>query len=141
MSATMPRVNNWPRALNDYVAAHEQQAFAWGAHDCIMFACGAIEAITGKDPAHHWRGKYASAFGAARIFHDWGGFEEMIATIAGAEGFDEVPVPQARRGDLVLIHEKRPSAGVCLGLHSAFTGKDRLMLVKTAACSRAWRVS
>jgi len=136
----MPRVNNWPRALNDYVAAHERQAFAWGTNDCIMFACGAIEAITGKDPAHHWRGQYHSAFGAARIFKARGGFEEMVATIAGAEGFAEIPVTQAHRGDLMLLVGKRPVAGVCLGVWSAFTGPEQIALVKTAECARAWRV-
>lgn len=135
------RVSNWPRALADYVAAHEQTPFSWGTHDCIMFACGGIEAVTGHDPAHHWRGKYSTAMQAARIFKDWGGFEEMIATIAGGEGFDEQPITMARRGDLVLLQQgKRPVAGICLGVFSAFAGPEHLTMVKTAACSRSWRV-
>lgn len=135
------RVSNWPAALADYVREREQKPFAWGTHDCIMFACGAIEAITGHDPAHHWRGTYGNAFQAAHIFRAWGGFEEMIATIAGGEGYDEQPITMARRGDLVLLHEGRhPAAGVCLGVFSAFTGPKHLIMVKTATCSRAWRV-
>jgi hypothetical protein len=137
----MPRISNWPRALADYVAANEREAFAWGTRDCVMFAAGAVAAIAGKDPAHHWRGQYASALGAARIFRNWGGFEEMVATIAGAEGFDEQPVTMARRGDLVLLAGKWPAAGVCLGLYSAFTGPKQIVMVKTAQCSRAWRVA
>jgi len=136
------RISNWPRALADYVSAREREPFAWGRHDCILFACGAIDAIIGKDPAHHWRGAYSTALQAARIFKAWGGFEEMVATIAGAEGFDEQPVTMARRGDLVLLQQDRwPAAGVCLGVLSAFVGKEHLIMVKTAACSRSWRVA
>jgi hypothetical protein len=137
----MPRISNWPRALADYVAANQHKAFAWGKQDCIMFACGAIEAITGKDPAHHWRGQYASALGAARIFRNWGGFEEMVSTIAGAEGFDEQPVAMARRGELVLLQKRWPNSGVCLGMWSAFAGKNNIVMVKTAECYRSWRVA
>lgn len=138
----MPRISNWPRALSDYISANEHQAFVWGSHDCILFATGAIEAITGHDPANHWKGRYHSPLSAARIFKNWGGFEEMIATIAGGEGFEEEPVTMARRGDLVLLHQRRwPNSGICLGVWSAFAGPEHITLVKTAECVRAWRVN
>jgi len=138
----MARISNWPRALSDYITENERHPFIWGEHDCLLFAAGAIKAITEHDPANFWRGKYHSAFGAARVFKDWGGIEEMVATIAGAEGYEEEPVKLAQRGDLMLHHQRRwPAGGICMGVWSAFAGADQITMLKTASCARAWRVN
>lgn len=137
----MSRVSNWPGVLNAFVEAHKNRAFSWGDHDCIMFACAGIEAITGNDPAALWRGNYSTALGAARIFKLYGGFESMVQTVAAANDFAEISVKHAQRGDLVLRDGKWPTAGLCCGRLSAFVGPDHLIFSPTAECRRAWRIA
>lgn len=58
------RIDGWPRALNEYiVGAQEQfkaQGFAYGAFDCVHFAAGWVERLTGVDPLAAYRGRYDS---------------------------------------------------------------------------------
>lgn len=136
----MSRVSNWPGVLHAYVEEQKLLPFVWGQRDCIMFACAGIEAITGHDPAAVWRGSYSTALGASRVFRLYGGFERMIETVAAANGYTEIAVTKAQRGDLVLHDGKWPTAGLCCGRLSAFVGPAHLIFAQTAACRRAWRV-
>lgn len=135
------RVSNWPGALHAYVEANKLRPFAWGEHDCILFACAGIAAITGHDPAAVWRGSYSTALGAARVFKLYGGFERMIETVAAANHYTEIAVTKAQRGDLVLHDGKWPTAGLCCGRLTAFAGPNHLIFTLTAECRRAWRIS
>tara|TARA_R110000868_G_scaffold16851_3_gene74626 strand:- start:4518 stop:4931 length:414 start_codon:yes stop_codon:yes gene_type:complete len=137
----MPRITNWPAALDQYIDRSKYIPFKWGENDCIMFACAGINAITGKNPSAPWLGNYTTALGAARIFKQYGGFEDMIATIASEHGYNERPVALAQRGDLMLHDNKWPSAGICVGRLSAFVSRDSLLFVKTADCRRVWMIN
>ncbi len=53
----MIRHADWPARLAAYIEAHRSAPFAWGVHDCVLFASGAIAAITGTDPAASFRGR------------------------------------------------------------------------------------
>lgn len=138
---TTSRISDWPTAFDAFIESKKLLPFSWGTHDCIMFATAVIEAITGTDPARTWRGEYSSALGAARIFKQFGGFEEMIASVASLNGFGEQSIPFAQRGDLVLLNRKWPTAGICCGRLSAFVGKDSMIFAKTADCQRSWRIN
>lgn len=137
----MSRVSNWPGVLHAYVEEQKLLPFVWGQRDCIMFACAGIEAITGHDPAAVWRNSYSTALGAARVFKLYGGFERMIETVAAANGYTEIAVTKAQRGDLVLHDGKWPTAGLCCGRLTAFAGPNHLIFSLTAECRRAWRIS
>ena len=45
------RTPYWRSALAAYIAETMRKPFAWGLHDCALFAAGAVEAMTGNDPA------------------------------------------------------------------------------------------
>lgn len=60
------RPQGWRGRLIAYLAETRGRAFEYGVHDCTLFACGAVEAITGSDPAADYRGRYGSYEGGLR---------------------------------------------------------------------------
>ncbi len=55
---------NWPQRLCRLVNARYNSEFIWGVHDCALFACDAVETMTGTDPGPFFRGRYTSEIGA-----------------------------------------------------------------------------
>lgn len=161
----LKRVDDWPERLARFVADRARAAFAWGAHDCCTFALRSVEEITGVDllPGRRWR----TAAGAARAIRKLGragapgggGIEAAAVAIAAAHAAPEVPVLEARRGDVVLaaVPTAAGAPGVggnppeetrledALGVaeigHALFAGAGGgLVRLPLAACRRAWRV-
>jgi hypothetical protein len=141
------RKGDWERALSAYLAACEALPYAWGEHDCLMFAAGAELAMTGEDPAADIRGRYCSKWSAAELLRDLGhgSLEDAIDARKTA-----VPVAMAQRGDWVL-HDG--AVGVSAGrvalfvgdvLRQAQDGREEslpgLIRVPRAAWQKAWRV-
>ncbi len=78
---TTTRIPGWRGRLVAYLARTRGQPFVWGQLDCGLFSAGAIEAMTGVDPAAALRGRYATAAGARRAFRKLG-FEDHVAFAA-----------------------------------------------------------
>jgi hypothetical protein len=74
-------------------------AFAWGRHDCFLWAADAVHALTGRDPAADLRGTYSTARGALRRLRALGGMQALAAQRFGPQ----VPVAQAQAGAVVLL--------------------------------------
>ena len=135
-----PRLPDWQPRLVAYLARVSAAPFAFGQHDCALFAAGAVEAMTGTDPAARWRGKYATAAqGLARLRRV--GIAD--ATDLCAQLFADVPVLMAAPGDLAVIDTPDgPAMGVVQGhliyVLSQTTG--RLGLVDLLAAKRCFKV-
>lgn len=135
------RIEHWPSALHALIEARKNEPFAWGSHDCCMFAGDCAREIVGVDLFAQYRGEYSTALGAARIWSREGGVEALIEKACDAAEFPPVPVLMAQRGDLVLFDTERgPALGICLGAESWFTGLDGLTSIHTHQCRKAWRV-
>ena len=142
----MARIDNWPRTLNALIEERRAASFAWGAHDCCLFAADGVRATTGADPAADLRGRYRTALGAARLIRRR--FAGDIEAIPSALGFAEIPPALARRGDVVsyrlaaaIGNRLFPTAlGICVGADCAFAGPAGLTFMRAAACRRAWRI-
>ncbi|KQV31153.1 hypothetical protein [Rhizobium sp. Root1204] len=94
------RLPDWHSRLSDYIDAVRQTPFAYGSHDCALFAAGAVEAITGVDPSLELRGKYKTLMGGLRQlkklgFADHGEFAASL--------FEEVHPSHAQIGDIASI--------------------------------------
>lgn len=113
----MARLPDWEQRLADFVAGNADRPFEWGAWDCILMACAAVEAMTGVDPAAEYRGRYSDAKGAARALRELG--QGTLARTVDAE-FEACPVGKAGRGDLVLVDG---SIGICMGGFGLFVGE------------------
>ena len=144
----MTRPHDWAARLIAVVNARRTTPFAWGRHDCALFACEAARAVSGIDFAAGLRGRYRSAIGAARVLHRAGGGGRggAAARIARAHGCAEVPPACAQAGDIVLIDALDPGGrrgealAVCLGARLAAAGPDGLAFPPAEAAKRAWRV-
>jgi len=142
----MTRFPDWEQRLTDYIASVRMRPFEWGQHDCILFACAAAEAQTGRDAAAEYRGKYTDKAGAAKALRDIG--EGTLLNTVDSQ-FAPKPVGRAQRGDLVMVDG---AVGVCMGANALFVGEERLaeatgaimregiMAVPRALWERAWAV-
>lgn len=132
------RLPDWEDRLSAYLGSTLSLPFAWGQHDCLLFAGGAVEAVTGIDLTAQHRGRYASRNAARR--HLWAMGHRGVRACISAVLQPCVPA-QARRGDILMADGM---AGVCIGADGLFIGRDEtadgLIRVPTLDCSRGWRV-
>lgn len=126
----------WRARFDALVAQRLRTPFAWGSHDCCLWAADCVQATTGHDPAADLRGSYTTALGAARVLASIGGL-----AAAGARGGPPIPPLAAAVGDVGLVqHGGRELLAVCAGevwLAPALPGLAALPL---AAATLAWRV-
>ena len=135
-----PRLPDWPERLAALVEARRDARFAWGVHDCCLFAADAVEAMTGSDPAAAWRGSYNTEAGAEAIIGPLG-LEGMAAAALEAIGAGACDPAFAQRGDVVLVLVgNQPTMGVCTGDAVAAPGPDGLVFVGLGDVLRAWSV-
>jgi len=114
------RLPDWEERLSDYIRANMDRPFEYGQHDCILFSCGAVEAVTGQDPASEDRGAYADVEGAKETLKGWPG-KTLLKAVDSV--FERKPVGLAQRGDLVWF---KGSVGVCYGSIAMFVGEERI---------------
>lgn len=121
--------------MTAYLDAARDRAFAWGEWDCVRFAAGAVEVITGERPALP---VYASALDAARLTRE----RSLRARVCDVLG-PEFPPALAHRGDVVLWTQGEDYAetlGVCVGDLLACAGPDGLAMAPMTAAVAAWRI-
>lgn len=132
---TLPRrLADWPARLDSYVHALRQSPFRWGALDCVTFAAGAVQAITGQCPAHP---QWVSERSAARALRRAGGLHAAVSAL-----LPELPAPTlAQRGDVLLVRQPgRDLLAVCLGDTWAAPGRNGLHFGPICAAVTGWKV-
>lgn len=108
-----PRLPDWGLRLGAWLASISSAPFAYGSHDCALFAAGAIEAMTGVDHAADWRGRYKTQIGGFRVLRR-AGFGDHIALARSLCP----PIRTPRPGDLAIIDTPLGRAlGVVQGAH------------------------
>lgn len=135
--ALMRRVANWPSRLAALVEEVRLRPFAWGKHDCCLWAASAVEAITSMDPAIDLRGTYRSAKSALAILESLGGLEAV-----GAWCGPEIEVAFASIGDigLVMWPDGTRSLAVSAGHSWMCAGETGLVNLPLQTASHAWGV-
>lgn len=133
------RVNDWQSKLYNGIQARQTRTFAWGEHDCLLFAADMVFEMTGVDHATTLRGTYSDAAGAVAAIQQLTGCTDAAAVVDLYSR--RVPVAFARRGDLVArIENGRSVIGVCAGGGCYFAGPLGLVCHTLSACVIAWRV-
>lgn len=133
----MHRHPQWEARLNALVARDMARPYAYGRHDCLLWAAAAAKAVTGKDYGRGHRGKYASAAGAARYLRRLG--HETPESYLDSLFPEKLP-GFAQRGDLVLAPDGIPA--LCMGDHalSVAEGNAGLARVPRGEWVKAWAV-
>ena len=134
------RFEDWPRRLAEWETARRETPFAWGTNDCVISAASAVLAMTGVNPIADmpsWR----TAAEAAAALSPYGGVAGAVSSM-----FEEVEVPMAHRGDLVVVPGIFAQAGdqalaVVLGSLCAAPGRSGLVFTPIRNALRAWMVA
>lgn len=130
---------DWHGRLTAFLAEAARGAFRPGRLDCALFAAGAVEAVTGRDPAADFRGRYATlneGYAALRS----AGHADHVALAASL--FEEVAVAMAWPGDLAEVETPEgPALGVVQGQCLYVMGHGGMGLLPLAAARRAFRVT
>lgn len=108
----MRRLPDWPQRLAAAIEAARLAPFAWGRHDCALFALDCIDAQTGGQIAARFRGTYDGPLGAAKVFGP-AGLLGFAAGIARTEGLVPVGRVFAQRGSITCY---RGDLGETLGI-------------------------
>lgn len=129
------RHRDWQSRLQACLAERRTRAFEWGRHDCCLFVCDCVLAMTGHDPAADVRG-YTTERQAMRIVRQLGGMQAIASSRFG----EQVPVLMAQVGDVGLLElEGRQSLALCGGSHWMAPGLDQLETLQPSAVIAAWR--
>jgi hypothetical protein len=132
------RIVGWAEAMYAAIDAASQKDFAWGSHDCCMFAADILLAMTGVDYAGPVRG-YTTQEEAQAIIDGYGGMEAMVTALIGVDSMD-AKGKNVRRGDLVLMtKELGDTLGVCIGVNSVFVDQRGIAMCRTSSCRLSWR--
>lgn len=95
--ARSSRLEGWEQRLDNVIAFHDAEPFAYGKSDCYMLAHEAVEALSGIAP---YKVRYTSKRGAARALAKRGhrNLAEAFAAILPV-----IPPSLAGRGDIVAV--------------------------------------
>lgn len=131
------RRETWDTELMMYIHAVESTPFAWGEFDCVTFAAGCVEAMTGNDLMATIRGSYQNERGARRLLSSFGGLRAAISSVLG----EPISPLLARRGDVVTANGPHgETTAVCIGARYIMTGTHDLVTGSMAGAIAAWRV-
>lgn len=136
----MMRAPDWQPRLDAVLRAAETRPFAWGRHDCALFVCDCLAAMTGEDPAARFRGRYATARGARGAIRRQGRARDLAGLATKVLGAPIAPA-FARRGDVAEVETDDGFAlGIVLGVVVALVAPEGLVRVATGRARNAWRV-
>jgi hypothetical protein len=131
----MTRLRDWQSRLSALLRERQSMPFAWGSNDCCTFACDAVLAMTGQDPAEGLR-DHQDAREATETLRAHGGVREL-----GDARLGEPILPALGQvGDIGLVNaENRISLVVCVGEAWVGPGIAGLVRMPASAVLNAWR--
>ena len=132
---------DWAPRLSEYLVGIAGRKFRPGVLDCALFAAGAVEAMTGKDPAADYRGKYRE-IEAGRAMLRAAGFVDHVAFASIM--FREIAPAFAVPGDIVAALGDGDGDGAALGIlqgpNAFFLRPAGLVTVSRLSIEKAFRV-
>jgi len=105
----------FPTPLSRFLSAAATRGFAWGRHDCMLFAADWAKALTGVDPAAGWRGTYLDETEARAVLSAAGGPEAQMHRALKRCGWRRIGAGPAAPGDIALAVPPR-HADACAGI-------------------------
>lgn len=144
----MKRYSDWESRLLAFLLSRRHTPFQYGGHDCSLFACDAVLAMTGVDIAADFRGRYTTKAGAYKVIRAFvpSAKLENLAEERGREAgmLTYINVLSAQRGDVVLIETPTECALGVIGLDGRFAycvAEVGYTKYPAQYWKRAWKVS
>jgi hypothetical protein len=130
--------------LSAFLEAAASKPYALGSHDCMLLPADWVLAVTGRDPAAAWRGRYGARRDLVRILGDAGGLPALAASGAKAAGLTETEEP--RPGDVGVVmaltaEGDKPVGAICVGAGRWAALKAAGVEVAAFEPVKAWRVA
>lgn len=137
----MDRLKDWETRFDRFLNEYSKKEFGWGTADCCIFACDAVEALSGINPYPYFPADYNSEEEAVKAVKGFAYLDEfgdaLIATVELMSeyfGLEEIEPGYLKKGDIVLAHAQplnQPVCGVYVGTGKiAFMSKNGLIYVK-----------
>ncbi len=135
----MSRLPDWNSRLVDYLSSVARMPWRPGSHDCVTFASGWREAITGVDLLGDHRGSYRSLEQGFAMLHARGWADHVEAV---TQGLVECRPELARIGDLVVVPNEVMHLAMagCGGAAVHVLTPRGLGVAPLTAAVRAWRL-
>ncbi len=134
------RVPDWPVRLDRFLRQRRERPFAWGDHDCCLFALDWIETATGVRLAEV-RGLYRDAEGAAALLRARWGTGDLTALATLMLGPPLASPLLTGRGDLLAFrHGGNVWLGLCAGPVGVAPGRRGLITLPLSRAIYAWRI-
>lgn len=145
VSPETDRRQDWPARLDAYLRDCAARPFQYGAHDCALFAAGAVAAVTGWDPAAAWRGAYDSLSSGQQALRAALGRVSLPQAVNRYLGRPHKLWRQAGRGDIAwvqdLLIDSRVLGVVDLsGERVAVAGAEGMIFAPTHAIRLVWKI-
>ncbi|MEB0133772.1 hypothetical protein QN362_00335 [Actimicrobium sp. CCC2.4] len=115
--------------LPEYIAANLERPFAWGSHDCVLFAIGWVNLATAVDHLDEFD-KWTTERQAIRTVKAVGGLQR-----AYDERFKAVHPNLAQDGAIGLYQR---TTGIFSGAHLICPGIQKLEFIDRSLCLLAW---
>lgn len=115
--------------LPEYITAHLGRGFEWGSNDCILFAIGWLEHVTGRDYLSKYK-PWATAREAIRKVDEAGGLEGLFDA-----QLQRINPHLAVDGDIALIDR---TAFLFSGPHIVSVGESGLVFLNRMDAKCAW---
>jgi uncharacterized protein DUF6950 len=150
------RIPSSPPSLSLFLSESAARHFEWGRHDCMLFCADWALALTGRDPARHWRGAYRGEADGRQLLAERGGAEAVMGRELEAAGWhrlapiEAAPTYEGHRrfgfalleGDIVLTeppgHRDRNAGIASSARHIALLTRDGVMIWPVPVLA-AWR--
>jgi hypothetical protein len=129
--------------LRHYLGEAARRGFAWGEHDCILFAAGWVREVCGQDPARQWRRRYADEASAKACLEQAGGMLQAIEGAIVPLGWRRMQPEAISAGDVALIdlpgHDGKEAVGIVAGRRKVALLTRRGLVVAPVPVLAAWR--
>lgn len=123
----MHRLPDWLARLSAYIDAVRRKPFEHGAMDCALFSAGAVEAMTGHDPAAAYRGQYLTLDEGFALLRAEGAHDHIQRAV---ELFPMQHPSTGQTGDLAIVEvETGLALGVVAGARIFLVGLTGLYTV------------
>ena len=134
----MNRLPDWRPRLTAHLAELSDRPFAYGSHDCALFAAGCVAVMTGVDLADKYRGLYCTLKGGLKLLAQ-SGFDGPLAIVAAR--FAPIPTAFAQVGDIMVLDvDGVPAFGIDGGERIAVLQEHGLAMAPREAAVAAYRV-
>ena len=133
----MTRLPNWKKRLTAYLAEVVDRPFKPGQHDCALFVAGAVQAMTGDDPARGWRGYRSLASGRQALAKR--GYSDQVALAASM--LPAIAPAMAQAGDVAVVAgDDGPALGIVQGEMVFVLRREGLAILPRLAIEKAFKV-